>query len=113
MTAAVPELVVKKRRLPLVTDSVSVVVAASAALPLSGSAILMPVMNSSVFSGIAAMLAGRVTVGVSLTLTTPTVEVIATVVVSTPLFSTPPLSWICVSVKTRLPALGASTFVFW
>ena len=66
-TLAVPELVTKKRRLPWLTPNVSVVVAVSAALPLSGSAMLMPEMKSSVFSGMAAMLAGSVTVGVSLT----------------------------------------------
>ena len=66
-TFAVPEPVVRKRSVPWPTESVSVVVAASAAAPASTSAMLIPLMTPSVFSGIALMLAGRVTVGASLT----------------------------------------------
>ena len=66
-TFAVPEPVVRKRSVPWPTDSVSVVVAASATAPASGSAMLMPLMMLKVFSGIPLMLPGRVTLGASLT----------------------------------------------
>ena len=52
-----------------------------------------------------------VRVGASLTATTVTVDAIARVAVSTPLFATPPVSLICVRVKTRLPAVGLSILV--
>ena len=49
--------------------------------------------------------------GASFTGTTVTVEAINSAVVSAPPLAVPPLSWICVSVKVRLPAVGLSVLV--
>ena len=52
-----------------------------------------------------------VSVGASFTGTTETVDTSASVEVSTPPFAVPPLSFNCVMVKTRLPAVGSSLLV--
>ena len=65
------------------------------------------------FSTSVALAAPAVTVGMSFTSTTLTVEPIDSVVLSTPVSLVPPLSLTSVSVNTRLPAAGSSRLVFW
>ena len=77
----------------------------------STSVIVIPVIVKAVSSVAANGPAGTTIVGASLTATTVTVEVIASAVVSTPPEAVPPLSFTCVSVTTRLPAVGLSRLV--
>ena len=105
-TLAVPEVVVKKRSLPWPTESVSVVVAASPAAPASTSAMLMSLIIPNVSSGIVLMLAGKVTVGASLTAVTLMIAVSDAV-------STPPVPVLPPSATARVTvvlAMGRSLF---
>ena len=86
---------------------------AKAIEPLAVSSVAEPCTSAVSVIAPVAVVEPAVMVGASLTVTTLTVEVIDSVVLSTPVSLVPPLSLTSVSVNTRLPAAGSSRLVFW